>query len=84
MKKKVVGFSVDCKTCGKRKAPRGRSLPMMTARDYCTWECPGYKDLPHPGDLFPGETAEDFGYPCSGPVLETNGEALRRLQGEGE
>jgi len=66
----VVGFAVKCKTCGRTKAPTGRSLSRATGSSYCTFECKGYTDLPHPGDLFPGETAEEFGYTCSGPTVE--------------
>ncbi len=73
---KIVGFAVQCKICGKTKAPRGRSVSPVTACDYCNFECPGYSQLPHPGDLWPGETAEEFGFPCSGPVV---GKMLREI-----
>jgi hypothetical protein len=32
---------------------------------YCDMDCPGYYEEPHVGDLWPGETEEDFGYPIS-------------------
>ncbi len=61
-----VGIAVECRRCGRTKAPRGRSLPDAMYDGYCTWDkCTGYRDDPLPGDLWPGETAEDFGYPCS-------------------
>lgn len=37
---------VDCKTCGKPKAPRGRSVAMPAANGYCDLECPGYTEEP--------------------------------------
>jgi hypothetical protein len=58
-----VGVTVYCSQCGQRKQPRGRSAPMGAA--YCDSECPGYNQEPRVGDLWPGETEEDFGYPCS-------------------
>lgn len=67
----IVGFAVECKECGKTKAPRGRSAP---AELYlCDMHCPGWDKYPLPGDLWPGETADDFGYPCEGPTLEGEG-----------
>lgn len=60
-----VGISVKCCTCGRSKSPRGRSLPPEISMSYCGSACPGYRDAPLPGDLFPGETDEDFGYSCS-------------------
>lgn len=57
-----VGIRVTCATCGYVKLPIGRSAPL----DYygCNGhDCPGYFDEPHPGSLWPGETAADFGYP---------------------
>lgn len=29
----------------------------------CDYDCPGYELGPRVGQLWPGETAEDFGYP---------------------
>lgn len=40
-----------CTTCGRRKAPRGRS----TADGYCGSDCPGYYQGPPAGHLWPGE-----------------------------
>jgi hypothetical protein len=57
-----VGISVHCVMCRQRKAPRGRSAPMIPL---CTFECPGYNLAPLVGDLWPGESESDFGYPCS-------------------
>lgn len=56
-----VGIRVACATCGRTKTPRGRSAP--AAASYCTWGCPGYDQPPYVGDLWPGETEEQFGYP---------------------
>jgi hypothetical protein len=56
-----VGVAVKCRTCGQRKAPRGRSVPMEMY--LCDHECPGYREEPYPGYLWPGETREEFGYP---------------------
>lgn len=45
----------ECAVCGKRKAPRGRSVPLPMAGGLCDWECPGYQLAPKPGHLWPGE-----------------------------
>lgn len=57
-----VGIAVYCTTCTHRKCPRGRSAPPVLVM--CDRECPGYDQEPRVGDLWPGETEEDFGYPC--------------------
>ncbi len=62
----LVGSAVECTKCGHRKSPRGRSAPLPI--HLCDWECEGYYLDPFPGDLWPGETAEQFGYPCQGPA----------------
>jgi hypothetical protein len=61
-----VGITVYCGTCGKRKAPHGRSIPDIPESGYCSRQsdCPGYDQEPLPGCLWPGETDEEFGYPC--------------------
>ena len=28
-----------------------------------TRDCPGYRQAPYPGSLWPNETSDDFGYP---------------------
>ncbi len=66
--KNPVGAAVECTVCHRTKQPRGRSAPM--ALRLCDSDCPGYRQGPFPGDLWPGETAEDFGYACSGPAKE--------------
>lgn len=58
-----VGISVDCQVCKMRKAPRGRSVPDALANGMCDRDCPGYYLEPLSGDLWLGETEEDFGYP---------------------
>jgi hypothetical protein len=47
----------DCARCGRRKAPRGRSVPMEAANGYCTYDCPGYDEEPRSGHLWPGEAS---------------------------
>lgn len=59
-----IGLSVQCRVCGRSKAPRGRSAPIGS--NYCTRAgCKGYDQEPRVGDLWPGETEEAFGYPVS-------------------
>lgn len=60
--KKEVGVGVECVVCYLRKKPRGRSAPFEMANSLCDHECPGYTMEPYPGDLWPGETREEFGY----------------------
>lgn len=57
----TTGTAVNCVVCGYRKKPRGRSAPMEMVM--CDHECPGYDQDPQVGQLWPGETSEDFGYP---------------------
>jgi len=57
-----IGTAVTCIVCGMRKKPVGRSAPMEIANSLCDWECPGYNQEPHPSQLWPGETQEEFGY----------------------
>lgn len=59
----VTGTSVYCVVCHKRKAPRGRSVPIPMANLMCDSECPGHYLDPQVGHLWPSETAEEFGYP---------------------
>lgn len=56
-----VGISVQCAVCNQRKCPRGRSSPHGSY--LCDWDCPGYTQDPQVGDLWPGETEAEFGYP---------------------
>jgi hypothetical protein len=50
----------DCTVCGRRKAPRGRSVPLEAATGYCTTggECRGYGELPYAGHFWPEEEPE--------------------------
>lgn len=48
----------DCKTCGRRKAPRGRDPGVYAASGYCGHGCPGYDEEPKPGHFWPGEEPE--------------------------
>lgn len=45
----------DCRRCGRRKAPVGRSVPLPMAGSLCDDECPGYREEPQPGHLWPNE-----------------------------
>lgn len=51
----------ECATCGRTKAPRGRSVPLGMV--VCDSDCPGYNEHPHPGHYWPGEPAWDDGSP---------------------
>jgi hypothetical protein len=57
-----VGVAVTCTVCGLRKKPIGRSAPLEMANSLCNDDCPGYRLEPHPGQLWPGERQEDYGY----------------------
>jgi hypothetical protein len=56
------GVRVECATCRRPKLPYGRSAPLEAANGYCNWDCPGYREAPHVGSLWPGETRELFGF----------------------
>jgi hypothetical protein len=56
-----VGVIVRCAVCGNMKKPIGRSGPMDAY--YCTEDCNGYRFPPYVGSLWPGESAEEYGYP---------------------
>lgn len=71
-----IGIAVYCTSCGQRKKPIGRSAPLGFY--LCDHECPGYHDVPLPGDLWPGERESDFGYPVS-----EDGTALVTIRGRG-
>lgn len=57
---KEVGVAVTCTVCGQRKKPVGRSAPL--GMYLCDDDCEGYRKEPYPGQLWPGETREEFGY----------------------
>lgn len=58
-----IGSFPRCGTCGKSKAPRGRSCSMVTYPMYCHHgDCSGYYDAPEPGSLWTDETEEEFGH----------------------
>ncbi len=57
-----VGVAVYCAVCGRRKKPVGRSAPLEMANSLCDNECMGYNQEPYPGELWLGETREEFGY----------------------
>lgn len=65
-----VGIAVTCKHCGRRKKPRGRSAPYAMAGSLCDDDCDGYDSPPLPGDLWPGETEEEFGHPVGVNAVE--------------
>lgn len=56
-----IGIAVQCAVCHTRKKPIGRSAPLEMY--LCDEECPGYRDSPFVGSLWPGETEEEFGHP---------------------
>lgn len=60
--KDQIGVAVQCTVCGLIKKPLARSAPLQMANSLCDHECPGYCKDPQPGDLWPGETREQFGY----------------------
>lgn len=56
-----VGVEVRCATCGYMKKPVGRSAPL--GLHLCDDHCPGYRQAPRPGSLWPDESEAGFGYP---------------------
>lgn len=50
-----VGVSIECTTCRRTKAPRGRSVAPATSGSLCDDTCAGYRNDPKPSDLWPGE-----------------------------
>ena len=54
----VGGQRVECVVCGRYKTPRGRSGP-MESYDCEAGDCPGYRQDPDPGELWPGERYGD-------------------------
>ena len=54
------GIRVECTRCGHMKQPRGRSAPLGAY--YCDRDCKGWQQEPRVGDLWPGETCEEFGF----------------------
>ena len=57
-----VGETLWCTVCPRSKAPAGRSVGMEAYSSYCSSDCEGYYQDPHPTSLFPGESRLDFGY----------------------
>lgn len=55
---------VTCSECGRPKPPSGRQVPDACVGLYCENECPGRSKMPFNGDLWPGESSDDFGFPC--------------------
>lgn len=53
----ACGARVQCATCKRIKAPRGRSVPLPMAGGMCDFECPGYYDCPRPPHLWPSEVS---------------------------
>lgn len=72
----LVGERVNCTVCRKRKAPIGRRVPLEMSNGMCSRDCPGYDQRPYPGDLWPGETRRDFGYPIECPLCQRKTEDL--------
>ena len=59
---KEKGVAVECAVCHRMKKPVGRSALLRMANGLCDDDCPGYRQDPQPGSLWPGETREEFGY----------------------
>jgi hypothetical protein len=80
----------ECKVCGQRKRPRGRSVPTEAENSYCGHDCPGYNEDPQPGHFWPSES-DDTG-PCEGALNPCENQNGRRApvmtdyawDGEGE
>lgn len=58
-----IGIAVECVFCELRKKPVGRSAPLEMCGSLCDDGCDGYWMEPHPGDLWPGESRREFGFP---------------------
>lgn len=63
-----IGIAVTCVECGLTKQPHGRDS--RETAGLCTNACPGYYLDPQAGCLWPGETEEDFAYPCTHASVE--------------
>ena len=61
--KNDVGVATECSVCHLRRKPRGRSEPLALCNSLCDFECEGYHIGTEVGDLWPGETRGEFGYP---------------------
>ena len=44
-----------CSTCHRSKVPHGRDVAAAAHGSYCDSDCPGYRDEPTSGHLWPGE-----------------------------
>lgn len=62
LEREQIGKAVECTVCRRTKKPRGRSAPIEMANSLCDYGCPGYDQSPEAGELWPGETREQFGY----------------------
>lgn len=67
-----VGIHVECAVCGRTKTPRGRDGGLHNGK--CDRDCSGYSLDPQVGSLWPGETDEEFGYPCGDVGTKAVGE----------
>jgi hypothetical protein len=74
-----IGSRVYCTTCRNLKKPIGRSAPLGSW--YCDDDCPGYREEPHVGSLWPGERASEFGYPVSDVGTEPSPSSVRADHG---
>lgn len=87
-----IGVEVICRVCRHMKAPRGRSTSPLQAYCLQPWPdgsdgCSGYEMDPQVGSLWPGETDEEFGFPCNDlgtrPLTPEEIERLRKEQADG-
>jgi len=49
-----------CETCGMRKSPVGRSVPIEMANSLCNDDCDGYRKDPQPSGHWIGEECAAF------------------------
>jgi hypothetical protein len=48
----------DCRACGRRKKPWGRSAPLEMCNGLCDQDCEGYLAEPFPPTRWPGEACD--------------------------
>lgn len=70
-----------CTLCGRRKAPRGRSVAAEVVEGFCMQAmCSGYDQEPTPGHLWP-EELKSMGFLNDGPPCPVCGEDTMLVQG---
>lgn len=57
------GPLVRCAVCDLPKKPIGRAAPLEMANGLCDQDCPGHREEPYPGQLWPNENwGESMGH----------------------